>query len=269
MKYMTFNSSCSYAGLANMLERYGVDTDDRSIAMDMKLPYLFAYENGVYLAGPMLQSAAWFNLYLNPIGFEMNELELPAAQVTAYLKQQKMAMLGLQIDHTGKHAVVYIGSRDGKLVFLNNKWEHSDAPEQIMLTDAELMAQIGPSAVIATLKPISPREAVPGDRLVGSVNVIRQNLAEIQKLCSREETVGTIQSKRNPLFRPLLLDGITMLNLLGKTALAERFMEVQRQFLGALRQESSACIILADYISVDALTAAAEEYIRLIQSVSP
>ncbi len=72
MKYMTFNFSCSYAGVANMLEQYGIDTDDRSIAMGMKLPYLFAYENGVYMAGPMLQSAAWFNLYLNPIGFEMN-----------------------------------------------------------------------------------------------------------------------------------------------------------------------------------------------------
>lgn len=266
MKYMTFNSSCSYAGVANMLERYGVDTDDRSIAMGMKLPYLFAYENGVYLAGPMLQSAEWFNLYLNPIGFEMSESELPAAQVTAYLKQQKTAMLGLQIDRTGKHAVVYIGNKNGKFVFLNNKWEHADAPEQIMLTDAELMAQIGHSTVIATLKPTLPREAVLEDRLIHSGNVIRQNLAEIRELCSREETVGAILSKRNTLFRSLLLDGITMLNLLGKTALAERFTEVQRQFLGALRQESSACIILADYISIDALTAAAEEYIRIIQS---
>lgn len=268
MKYMTFNFSCSYAGVANMLEQYGIDTDDRSIAMGMKLPYLFAYENGVYKAGPMLQSAAWFNLYLNPIGFEMNELELPAAQVTQYLKQQKTAMLGLRVDNTGKHAVVYIGDKEGKFVFLNNKWEHSNAPEQITLTDAELTAQTGPSAVIATLKPTLPGEAVLEDRLINSVNVIRQNLAEIQKLCSREETVGTIRAKRDTLFRPLLLDGITMLNLLGKTALAERFTEVQRQFLGALRQEPSACIILADYISIDAFTAAAEEYVRIIQSAS-
>ena len=56
-KYMTFNSSCSYAGLANMLLRYGVDTQDREIAMDMKLPFLFAYEEGEYRAGPMLQGA--------------------------------------------------------------------------------------------------------------------------------------------------------------------------------------------------------------------
>lgn len=28
MKYMTFNSSCSYAGLANMLEKIGIDVED-------------------------------------------------------------------------------------------------------------------------------------------------------------------------------------------------------------------------------------------------
>ena len=107
MKYMTFNSSCAYAGVANMLEQYGVDTDDRSIAMGMKLPYLFSYQN-----------AEWFNLFLIPQGFEMCEIELPAEQVADYLKKQKTAMLGFRMNENNKHAVVYIGSHDGKLVFL-------------------------------------------------------------------------------------------------------------------------------------------------------
>lgn len=77
-KYMTFNSSCSYAGLANMLLRYGVDTQDREIARDMKLPFLFACEEDEYRAGPMLQGAQWFNLYLHPRGLEMRETEVPA-----------------------------------------------------------------------------------------------------------------------------------------------------------------------------------------------
>ena len=47
MKYMTFNSSCSYAGIANMLEQDGVNTTDREIALGMKLPYLFVLN--VYL----------------------------------------------------------------------------------------------------------------------------------------------------------------------------------------------------------------------------
>ena len=69
MKYMTFNFSCSFAGVANMLAQYGIETTDRDIALTMKLPFLFAYADGAYLSGPMLQSAGWFDLYLNPLGY--------------------------------------------------------------------------------------------------------------------------------------------------------------------------------------------------------
>ena len=103
-KYMTFNSSCSYAGLANMLLRFGVDTQDREIAMDMKLPFLFAYEEGEYRAGPMLQGAQWFKLHLHPRGLEMREIELPAQSVAAYLRMQPTAMLGIRQIENGKHA---------------------------------------------------------------------------------------------------------------------------------------------------------------------
>lgn len=266
MKYMTFNSSCSYAGVANMLEQYGVDTDDRSIAMGMKLPYLSSCEDGTYMAGPMLQSAEWFNLYLHPMGFEMTERSIPAVQVPEYLKQQRTAMLGLQVDDSGKHAVVYTGHQDEKLAFLNNKWEHTDAPEQIILTEEELLNQIGSSAMIATLKPIPPKEVDLTSRLIDSEAVIRRNLDEIRQLSSREETVGTLRSKLNTLFRPLLLDGITMLHLIGENDLALRFTEIQRHFLNALRQEPHTIVRLGDYLPMDEFAAAAEEYIQIIRN---
>lgn len=38
MKYMTFNSSCAFAGVANMLAAYGIDKEDREIALGMQLP---------------------------------------------------------------------------------------------------------------------------------------------------------------------------------------------------------------------------------------
>lgn len=267
MKYMTFNSSCSYAGVSNMLEQYGVDADDRSIALGMKLPYLFSCENGVYMAGPMLQSAGWFNLYLNPIGFEMIEKEVPTEQVPEYLMQQKTAMLGLQVDEGGKHAVVYVGHQDGKLVFLNNKWEQTDAPELITLTEDELVAQIKTSAMIATLEPITPKEVDMPGRIRNSVAVIRKNLSDIQCLCSKEESVGQLRSRLNTLFRPLLLDGITMLNLLEEVELAERFTSIQRNFLNALRQDAKIKIRLGDYLDISELNTATEEYIHLIEQV--
>ena len=264
MKYMTFNSSCSYAGVANMLEQYGVDTDDRSIAMGMKLPYLFSYEDGVYMAGPMQQSSEWFNLYLNPIGFELIEQKVPSAQVAEYLRRQKAAMLGLQVDDNGKHAVVYISHQDDKLLFLNNKWEHTDAPEQITFTEAELLAQISNSAMIAILEPITPKAVDLHGKMRNSIVTIRQNLAEIQDVCNREETVGHLHQKLNTLFRPLLLDGITMLQMIGEVKLAGDFTSLQRSFLTALQHAPDQKITLGEYLSTDALTTAAENYIQLI-----
>lgn len=49
MKYMSFNSSCAFAGVANMLQQLGIDVQDRDIALGMKLPYLFVKEDDVYL----------------------------------------------------------------------------------------------------------------------------------------------------------------------------------------------------------------------------
>lgn len=265
MKYMTFNSSCSYAGVANMLAQYGVDTDDRTIALGMKLPYLFAYEDGVYMAGPMLQSADWFDLYLNPLGYRMVERELAAGEAAHYLKHQQTAMLGLQVDENSRHAVVYTGRQDGKLVFLNNKWEQDPAPERLVLTEAELQGRVGASAMIATLEQTTPRKVDLSGKIKASISVIGQNLSEIRAVCGREETVSALRSKRNTLFRPLLLDGITMLSLLGETELAQRFSALQHSFLTALQRNAEERIRLEDYLPMDTLHSAAEDYICLIE----
>lgn len=265
MKYMTFNSSCSYAGVANMLAVYGVETDDRTIALEMKLPYLVACENGVYLSGPMLQTADWFNLFLHPIGFQMEERELPAEGVPEYLKQQRTAMLGLPAGENDKHAVVYTEYKDDKFQFLNNKWEHDPVPERLALTESELLERIGERVTVATLKQIHPKKPEISVKIRESADILRQNLAEIIAVCSRKETAGALRKKLNTLFRPLFLDGITMLNLLGEDNLAQRFAAIQRCLLHLLRQDAESTIRLGDTFPLEELAAATETYIGLIQ----
>lgn len=264
MKYMTFNSSCSYAGIANMLEQYGIDTTDRTIALAMKLPYLFAHKNGAYMAGPMLQSAEWFNLFLHPLGFDMIECEIPAIELPKYLKQQKTAMLGLQVSNNDKHAVVYIGTQDSKLVFLNNKWEYDPAPAQLILSDAELSDRIKSSAVVATLVRIDPRKIDLHRYMSQSIPTIQRNLAEIKALCFSPKTVGELRSVLNSLFRPLFLDCITMLKLLGENDLAEKLSNVQQKFLNAIRQNSDTVVVLKDHIPINVLEEVANGYVKLI-----
>ena len=42
MKYMHFNSSCSYTALAILLEDKGIETEDVDISIEIGLPWIFA-----------------------------------------------------------------------------------------------------------------------------------------------------------------------------------------------------------------------------------
>ena len=266
MKYMTFNSACSFAGVANMLEQYGVDTTDRKIALGMKLPYLFAYDEGAYVSGPMLQKAEWFNLYLNSIGFVLIEKKISADKVVDYLKNQKTAMLGIKMENGGKHAVVYKGIESDKLLFINNKWENEAVPSEIKITEEELREKVDSEVVIATLQQIHPTKVCIREKLEESVLVLQANVLEIVGLCKEEVSVAYLQAKLNVLFRPLFLDGITMLHLIGETELAEEWKVMQGNLLSALRQDKNQSVKLGKYISIDELQALAQRYIELIRT---
>lgn len=267
MKYMTFNSGCSYAGVANMLEQYGVDTSDRSIALGIKLPYLFHYCDGAYLSGPMPQSAEWFNLYLNPIGYMLIEEEIPAEKIADYLKSHKTAMLGVKSESASKHAVVYTGTESDYFIFLNNKWEAEEAPNEFLLTADELKQRIEPIVVVATLRQIPEKCVDFTDKLKTSMSILQANLTEILELCSIQETVANLRLKLNTLFRPLFLDGITMLNLIGETALAKEFVTLQQELLSALRQAPQQSIYLKEYLSISKLQESAKMYMELISNI--
>ena len=266
MKYMTFNSACSFAGVANMLEQYGVDTTDRKIALGMKLPYLFAYDEGAYVSGPMLQKAEWFNLYLNSIGFVLIEKKISADKVVDYLKNQKTAMLGIKMENGGKHAVVYKGIESDKLLFINNKWENEAVPSEIKITEEELREKVDSEVVIATLQQIHPTKVCIREKLEESVLVLQANVLEIVGLCKEEVSVAYLQAKLNVLFRPLFLDGITMLHLIGETELAEEWKVMQGNLLSTLRQDKNQSVKLGKYISIDELRALAQRYIELIRT---
>ena len=264
---MTFNSSCSYAGIANMLEQYGIETYDNSIAVGMNLPFLFSYSNGVYLSGPMLQTAEWFDLYLNPIGYQLIEKTISADSIDEYLKNQKTAMLGISLGETGKHAVVYTGTFSDSFVFINNKWENDSSPSEIRLNKQELQKRIEPEVMVATLQPISPKSVDFTPKFQSSISILRENLKEIIALCDTEESVANLRLKLNTLFRPLFLDGITMLNLIGETRLANEFVKLQQELLGTLRQEPHQKVFLKEHLSIPKLCKSVEAYIQLIINV--
>lgn len=263
MKYMTFRASCSYAGLANMLEKYGVDVEDRQIALEMGLPYLFSCENGVYCAGPMLQSAEWFHLYLKPRGFRLTERSMPKGDVCAYLRSVSVAMLGLTVTPQSRHAVIYTGMPDGKYRFLNNKRQDSPEPETLLFTETELMTRLRDNVVVATLSHIPPQPSELSSRLPESLRTLRCLRAELHGFCGQIQNPQELSRGRDRLFRAVLLDAVTMLELIREDALRENLLVLQRQFLEALREETPQ--LLQSRLSMRLLEETLTAYELLIQ----
>lgn len=236
MKYMTFRASCSYAGVANMLESYGVDVEDHQIALDMGLPYLFSFEDGVYCAGPMLQSSDWFNLYLKPRGFCMTERLIAREEICSYLRNTASVMLGLTVTPQSRHAVVYTGTVEERYRFLNNKHQDSPEPEILMLTEAELMARLKDSVMTAVLSKTAPLPSEISSRFQMSLKTLCCLKEEIFSFCDKEQSPRELARGRDRLFRAVLLDAVSMLELIHEDKLKENLILLQRQFLEALKE---------------------------------
>lgn len=262
MKYMTFRASCSYAGIANLLSMRGIDTEDREIALEMRLPYLFSHEGGEYLSGTMLQGRKWFDLYLNPLGLALSERQVRRNEVPAYLSSVFPSMLGLRVSPESKHAVICTGHQKDCWQFINNKRQDSPEPEDLSLTEADLLSRLDPLVTIGTLVPAA---SVPTDYrplLTTSLSALQALREEIFDFCGQEQSPSALIKARDSLFRPLLLDGVDMLTLLGERDLASRLKEIQGQFLSVLRRDQSA--VLAAELNMFQLDSAVEDYQKLI-----
>ncbi|MBD5527956.1 MAG: hypothetical protein HDR02_06025 [Lachnospiraceae bacterium] len=264
MKYMTFNSSCSYAGLANLLSFYGIDTEDRKIALEMGLPFLFNYEDGSYFSGPMLQGEKWFNLYLKTIGYAMMEKEVNKKQICVYLRNLQYAMLGIYVSGRNKHAVIYTGMKDGKFRMLNNKWEQADEPDTLLLSEEELLQRVDETVMVAVLNKAICETVRTESLMKHSISVLQMLTKEIADFCSQEKSTKDIRLSMNTLFRAILLDGITMLDLIGETQISQKLKIVQDQFMNAVKKNKP--LQLNQYLDITLLNSAITEYINLIRA---
>ena len=262
MKYMHFKASCSYAALANLLEMQGYDTEDTIIALEMELPKLFSKEDGAFLSGPMLQGAKWFNLWLLPRGFTMMETSLSKSSLCQELISGRPAMLGIQTPY-GKHAVVFTGY-DGEYHFLNPTYEGSGEKTELVLDQGELLAAVDSMAVVGCVQPALSQTVDLMPIKEASALILQENVEAIVRFTASEHPPEEYLTVMNTLFRPLLLDGITMMELVGKQDLADKLRSLQANLLAFLHGNRSGK--LCDALSLPDLQLAAKDYIAYILS---
>lgn len=267
MKYMTFNSFCSYAGLANMLEKKGIDVEDYEIVLEMKLPFMIDKNEDGYIVGPMLQQKKWFDIFLNKYGYEITEEWLDRADVFDYLQGKDTAMLGIRMDN-GRlhyHAVVYLGTEEGKVIFINNKHEGGSDPDEFRFTAKELLERVRDKTVIATLTLTEEKPADFSYLLIQSIKYIDALQKDIIDFCSAVHSNQEILEKEYGLFRPLLLDGPSMMNLIGQEEILEDMKVLQKTFVQVALKDKRDDVILANCFDMELLQSVCQRWKKLIE----
>lgn len=263
VKYMHFNSACSFAALAFILAGKGIMTEDTEIVREAGLPWIFAREGDSFLAGPMLQGKKWYDLYLNPRGLCMREEPVEREKLPEYLKTHEGSMLGLRLPgHPGKHAVVMDGY-DGAWRFFNPTREGSGLETEIRLDREGLMLAADPVTIVGTV--VEHDRVTPERRKLAeeSLAVLEDNYRAIEVFCSETHSREEYDKAMDRIFRPLLLDGITMLELIGETELAEGFRKEQRAFLTFMKGDRTGR--LDETVSLNKLRRLKERYGELIE----
>lgn len=262
MKYMTFPSSCSYAGLANLLGFRGLDVEDREIVLQMDLPYLFARENGRYISGAMLQGARWFDLYLRPLGLALREDVVDREGVCRFLGSHPPAMLGLRIAPGRKHAVIFTGVRNGKYRFLNNKRQLSPEPEILVLTKNELHGFLEETVVIGLIEEAAPVQIDRMPYFAESVTVLESMWEAVDGFCGRERSEDAIREAMETMFRALLLDGVAMLDLIGEVEISGGLKTIRGQLLNAVKGGGG--VRLSEKLDMGLLRVSIRRYMELV-----
>lgn len=264
MKYMHFPRSCAYTAVANLLEAYGVDTSDQQMALEIRLPYQFRKDGDTYLAGTMLQTAQWFDRYLNPRGFRLVEETVSRNSLISFLTQrQKPCMLGVRLD-TGRHAINFHHAENGALIFSNNRHPETPEPDSFSFPPEELLQRVEENVVIGALERLSPcRPDTSGDlsKTLTAFASYREALAGLWTVSLPQHE---ILAQLDPLFAPLFLDAPIMMRLIGQDALSQSMISMRAKFISALRQAET--LKLCDVIPVEALLRLLDNYLTVLSS---
>ena len=266
MKYMHFNSSCSYAGLANLLYSDGIDTEDFVIALAIDLAYLLVKDGASYLAGTMLQSKEIFDIYLNGIGYEFIEENYDKDEVLKILEaSDKNYMLGVNIAQGNKHAIIFKEHKDNEFRFINNKYDDSDEPDEFLWTAEELKKRLDEKTFLAHLEKCDVKDVDMEEPLLKSIENLGALKEDIINFSKREISKNELRESMNTLFRAALLDLVTMFLLIEEDKLMKRTKKLQKEYINVIKKGKES-LVLEKEMNISGLVDVLNEWERLMKN---
>ena len=267
MKYQSFNSSCCYAGLANMLDDFSIDVEDRDIALAANLPYMLRFdpERNSFLAGAMLQGAKWFNLFLKPRGLHFAERVMSREAAVNFLASaDARVMLGVEVSEGIKSALVFDGIRGGRFHLINNKWKNSDGSERFMFTAQELYDRLSDENLLGWVEPSTKSQIDFPEELSLTLSCIPKYRTALHDFCSVSRDRITLNWAVEPLFRPLLTDIPSMMELVGEARIYLMLCVLQRSFDAAFSSDGDK-ITVFDFLSEQQLNETLDRYTEIVR----
>lgn len=267
MKYMTFNNSCSYAGVANLLEEFSINIEDYELAIEMRVPFIFKYDDAKvrYFSGPMVQKAENFNYYLQKLGLRFVENEFTRADAITFLQNCKhKCMMALNIRVEYRHAVIYCGIENDEYVFLNNRRANTDEPEYYRYKLNELKEKMNDKFFIGYIeKGIEDKKLDINQEMNNSILYLSKYIDQIKNFSIKEQSVELLKESMDLVFRALFLDVYSMMEIIGEPGLAERILKVRSDYLVAMKLKRP--LKLSEYICLEEIENIVDEYKEIIQ----
>ena len=259
-KHMHANSSCSYCAISYMVQAFDIDVMDVDIAKEINLHLMFEKNNGQYNSGFMLQNKKWFDLFLNPKGLELVETKLDKKSIIGFLEENKNVMLGLKTSQ-GKHAVVLTEYKNDRFKFFNPRHEGSCDEEYIVLTEDKLADLLDDRISIARIILCENKSVDLKDGLIKSLSALESYNRDLKSFIESNANRKAYRDNLD-LFRPLLLDGLTMMEVVNESNLASLMKQSQKQLLSFIRGTEDALNQKSFLIAVNEIIAYWENMVK-------
>lgn len=139
-----------------------------------------------------------------------------------------------------------------------------DFPRATDSAQNDFLHRVVSAAVVGCVHPALPQTVDLMPIKEASALILQKNVEAIVRFTASEHPPEDYLTVMNTLFRPLLLDGITMMELAGKQDLADKLRSLQANLLAFLHGNRSGK--LCDSLSLPDLQLAAKDYIAYILS---
>ena len=241
-KYQSFNSSCAYAGIANLLLKFGVDVEDRDIIINSNAAYQVLYnkEKNAFSAGYKVQGKYWFNCFLNMIGFEYIEVSTNIDDYISRLQSNiEPHIIGLWINDIERHVHNYIGIENNKYKFLNNKWIDSNENDFLYLNETEIRSVNRYELKYGYLQKLNFRyESFDKTYFLRTLDNIEYYLIFLKYNFKVEKPIEVHIKEKETIYRTLLLDMQSMLEILGYLEMSETIKLLRSSYLRGLKKDA-------------------------------